>query len=231
MKTHNTSLSGLAAAPGSPFLTVTGADERTDIAALSKLDAEIGLLYSATPEGRNRYPSRQWILSAAQHLPRCALHICGKLARVELIEGRLDDILPYVQRIQVNGIVHPEVISSLCKIYGLHVFITQHTPTNKALLNVTDKNHVILIDGSGGRGILPTGWPLIDTPKHVGFAGGLGPDNLQDELSAITKVSKRGWWVDMESKLRVDDWFSLELAGEVIAQFSSVNASVEARQK
>ncbi len=41
-------------------VTLTGADERTDIAQLAQLTAdhpylEIGLLYTTTPEGRNRY--------------------------------------------------------------------------------------------------------------------------------------------------------------------------------
>ena len=42
------------------------------------------------------------------------------------------------------------------------------------MLKVKAKNHSILVDGSGGRGISPDSWPLIETDKPVGFAGGLG---------------------------------------------------------
>lgn len=37
-------------------ITVTGLDERTNLIDASYLEAEIGILYTATPEGRNRYP-------------------------------------------------------------------------------------------------------------------------------------------------------------------------------
>jgi hypothetical protein len=47
---------------------VTGADEKTDVASLAKLDAEIGLLYTETPEGRNRYPRWEWIRETSLEL-------------------------------------------------------------------------------------------------------------------------------------------------------------------
>jgi len=130
------------------------------------------------------------------------------------------------QRIQVNGLLEIPDVRHLCRLYPRHTIITQHTPKNRYLMAVNAENHVLLVDGSGGRGISPESWRQPDTAKVVGFAGGLGPDNLADELQTISRIARPGWWVDMEGKLRVDDWFSLELAGQCCAQFSSVNDQV-----
>lgn len=77
-------------------------------------------------------------------------------------------------------------------------------------------NYALLIDGSGGRGISPSSLGMLDTPKAVGRAGGLGPDNLADELQSYSLSARSGAWVDMEGKLRkiVDslDWFDIEAA-------------------
>lgn len=128
------------------------------------------------------------------------------------------------QRIQVNGAILALEVERLCEMYPRHTIITQHHVNNAHLLSVRAINHAILLDTSGGRGISPSAWKTPETLKAIGFAGGLGPDNLTAELRMISQIARPGWWVDMEGKLRVHDWFSLELAGEVVAQFSSVNA-------
>lgn len=202
-----------------PFITVTGADVNTSIGMLVKLDAEVGLLYSATPEGRSRYPRRPWIQSAIKYLPCASLHVCGRTARQDLMSGWLYDITDHVQRIQVNGILTIHECETLCAMYPKHTVITQHNRHNNSLLAVKAPNHALLVDSSGGRGILPTEWRAPDTDKPVGFAGGLGPDNLAAELERISSVAKTPWWVDVESKLRVDDWFSFQRARDCVTQF------------
>jgi len=207
----------------SPFITVTGADEQTDVGMLAKLDAEIGLLYTATPEGRNRYPRKEWIKAAARKLPRVAIHICGSKARGELLSGWLDDLLENAQRVQVNGILSIGDCQSICARYHNKTIITQHKPDNKYLLAVKAPNHALLIDGSGGRGISPEVWRHPDTQKQVGYAGGLGPDNIAFELGRIRKIADGCWWVDMEGKLRVNDCFSVERARECVWAFHAAN--------
>jgi phosphoribosylanthranilate isomerase len=73
-------------------------------------------------------------------------------------------------------------------------------------------NHCILIDDSGGRGISPSIWSAPHTSKQIGFAGGLGLDNLAGELEKIHAVAGTGSWVDMEGKLRTHDLFDLDKA-------------------
>jgi phosphoribosylanthranilate isomerase len=211
-----------------PLITVTGADERTDLTALATLtaseDCEVGILYSANPEGRNRYPRKEWIIEAAKVLPRTSIHICGRTARAELSSGRLDELLERALRIQVNGDWSFWDMSALCKRYRLHSVINQirgHEVFQD--LSSEDFNHQLLVDSSGGRGVSPDKWVRLDTNLVVGYAGGLGPDNLRAELPKIVAVATAGrWWVDMESSLRVEDWFSLERASEAIGIFHDI---------
>lgn len=203
----------------SPFCTVTGADEYTDVGMLQKLDAEIGLLYTATPEGRNRYPSKEWIESAARNLSSVAIHICGSTARRELLSGWLDDLLENAQRVQVNGNLTIGDCERICAMYPNKTIITQHKPDNRRLLVVESPNHSLLVDASGGRGISPDVWQNPGTQKPAGYAGGLGPDNMAVELRRIAHVAHGLWWVDMEGKLRVNDWFSFERARDAVLAF------------
>ena len=203
-----------------PFITVTGIDENTPISLLKKLDAEIGILYTATPEGRNRYPSREWITKTASQLDQVAVHICGSVARKELLNGELNTMLHEAQRIQVNGVLTIEETEHICAMFPTHTIVTQHTFKNTPLLNVKASNHALLIDASGGRGVSPEQWIRPETDKQVGFAGGLGSDNLEDQLNLISPIAKGLWWVDMEGKLRRDDWFSGLSAKAVVNIFN-----------
>ena len=206
-----------------PFITVTGIDERTDLGLLEGLGGvEIGILYSATPEGRNRYPRKKWIVNAVHRLPRVAIHICGRKARQELSENLLHDLVGPAKRIQINGGMRRIDLYSFCVQFERHTIITQHNRANDHLLSyINAPNHAILIDASGGRGIAPKDWTRPDTPYQVGYAGGLGPENLSKELKRIRQTSAGSWWVDMESSLRVNDWFSVEKAKEAAWTFYS----------
>ena len=204
--------------PPIPSITFTGLDEYTiisDAADLSR-SAEIGILYSAGPKSRNRYPSLGFIEYAVPHLTKCAIHICGLGAREELRSGKLKEILPHVQRIQINGEVGPEELASLCGLFPRHEIITQNSPLNARLLQVKCDNHSILVDDSGGRGIGPKMWFAPDTPKPFGMAGGLGPRNMAIQLGrGIAHLWP--WWIDMETKIRSqDDEFSIDLCKEVL---------------
>ena len=200
-----------------PSITLTGADERTDVSRLLRLRAEIGLLYTATPEGRNRYPRREWIAEIVPRLSRVAIHVCGSGARRELRSGKLSDIVANAQRIQVNGRLDALDVEDICAQYYSHTIITQHRPDNARLLAVSASNHAVLIDASGGRGVSPESWEPPKTEKQVGYAGGLGPENIAAELERIGQVASGFWWIDMEGKLRIDDWFSLDRAEQCVS--------------
>lgn len=201
------------------FITLTGADEWTDIGELAQLECEVGLLYTFCPEGRPRYFSQHWICETARKLPRAALHVCGLTAQRQLIAGQLDDLVASVMRVQVNGLLTTRDCKLICAQYPTKTIITQHTPHNLHLLAVSAPNHALLVDASGGRGLTLAAWEAPVTTKAVGYAGGLGPDNLARELTRLRPLLSGHWWVDMESSLRVDDRFSLERARACVAVF------------
>lgn len=64
-------------------------------------------------------------------------------------------------------------------------------------------------DTSHGGGILPDRWPrpeydfIVSNGLQVGFAGGLGPENLAEQIKLIAKAAgKNKFWIDMETRVR-----------------------------
>lgn len=198
-------------------ITLTGVDERTkvhEIVQLAEAGAEIGILYTHSPDGRNRYPSLQWIVDVLFALDgrRVAIHVCGMRARQALSIFLTDK----VDRVQINGTVNSALVHDLCYYVGESI-ITQHTPENAGLLTLDVPNHFVLVDKSGGRGITPAEWVRPETTKPVGFAGGLSLETLPRELSRIAAVARGDWWIDMESGLRDEnDWFDVNKAKRVL---------------
>lgn len=204
------------------MITLTGIDEHTDLDALMRMldnagtyPVEIGVLWTTSPEGRNRYPSGEFIAKAADRLgSRLAVHICGKGARTQAAGYQAPhDVLRKVGRIQVNGNVEANELAIMMGRFDRQLFITQHPANAELLLFWGDGRHQILIDGSGGRGIKPEKWVVPNTSKRIGFAGGLSPETLSEEISKMPPHA----WVDLETNLRDgQDWFSIERAAACI---------------
>lgn len=203
-------------------MTLTGIDAKTDISRLLQLPdwVEFGVLYTAKPEGRNRYPVMEHVSRILTGLQgrRSSLHVCGAGARLQLLQRELESLTAMVDRIQVNGIMKPLLVEELCQQFPEHILITQHCPKNAELLQVRAPNHAVLVDGSGGRGIVPRDWFTPITLKPVGFAGGLSAATLPVELPKLAKsLCVAGSWVDMESGLRDEhDWFDVLRAAAAV---------------
>ena len=189
-------------------ITMTGVDASTDLFMLPE-GIEIGVLYTATPKDRNRYPESHDIVRMMTYMQmqgrRIALHVCGKTAREELINSQLMFMTERVQRIQVNGILDAEYVRTVCRMHRSKTIIVQANEKNLRLCDVSEVNLAMLVDASGGRGVSPTEWIRPDVDNHVGFAGGLGLHNIRDELPRIMEVATGDWWIDMEGKIRSDD--------------------------
>lgn len=203
-------------------ITFTGVDSRTNLDELP-CGVEYGILFRISTAGQNRYPSRKSAAAMMAYMVTgghaVALHVCGARARTALINGQLMDLTAWPQRIQVNGRVEPWELEDICRQHPGHTIITQDSEWNRGLLDEEWKNHAILVDASGGRGKSPDEWARPDTDKPVGFAGGLGPDNIQSELTRIRAVATGDWWIDMEGKLRDEqDWFDASRARAVISE-------------
>jgi hypothetical protein len=130
-------------------------------------------------------------------------------------------IWPIIKRIQINN--KPEKISrqfidALKLVYDKEFIIQVSSFYDSYYEEI--KNSGIkcypLFDNSGGKGKLPENWPnSLNT--YCGYAGGLGPDNLESELVKINKVAgNNSIWINIETKVRTDNIFDLNKVEEVL---------------
>jgi len=110
-----------------------------------------------------------------------------------------------------------------------------------AVFNAKDRkppaNCAVLFDPSAGLGTLPESRPKPLRGVHCGFAGGLGPDTITQELVAIGDACSHHdepIWIDMESRIRTtnlvgNDIFDLQKCREVVAKI--IEAGVAPRSQ
>lgn len=223
--------------------TLTGADDHTPVDRLVKLHqsfpiAEFGILLGDSP-GTPRYPTNKWIQEFVKRYrgPK-AIHLCGKQVGAFLAKDvSLLALAANFNRIQLNFNLaqKPELLaelpSALAVLKPNQAYIVQINGNNEGLakhINGTKDFHC-LFDSSGGAGITPGTWPEPLPGKYCGYAGGLGPDTLEDQLERIGWViassgSSRRIWIDLESKLRsADDQFSIEKAQAALVTATRYN--------
>lgn len=216
-----------------PLLTFTGIDARTsaswikDIASstaqLSGYGAlEFAILRSPKAGQSNRYPTRQVVEGFHRSVrpDYLAYHLCGGYARMVHEErwGELFDIIDFDQvgRVQVNSVeCDANAIVTLQRFavaIGKPVIMQWRGDTFPLAIGID-----ILQDRSGGKGEVPDRWispdPLCKKARgdaFIGYAGGLGPDVLRDQLPHIVKAAKgKRFWLDCESGIRTNDWFDI----------------------
>ena len=220
-------------------VTLTGADDSIQPSDLAKLSNEFpfvewGILLSKSREGTNRYPTSEWMkqlntICGLVSPPRLRLsgHICGRWVR-DICDGNwtfLDEcteIYEMFSRFQLNfhGLVHK--LNREKFIEGFEderlqnrQFIFQLDDVNNDILEVAKGSGidaVALFDLSGGAGRLPEEWPKAN--GVCGYAGGLGPENLQSQLELIEQVAgdSSPIWIDSETRVRSgnDQQFDLD---------------------
>ena len=215
--------------------SLTGIDETTplvELAVVSDLHpyAEWGFLYSPRRQGApGRYPSVARMQRAFGELPpyvRVALHV-GSAGVTQLLDGEqvayglVEQVRARGGRVQLNfdaaeGEVDLGRVRQFMLARPTLMFITQHNERNAAVIQALDgvANHAILFDSSLGRGLSPQAWrPAVDSVP-CGYAGGLGPENLAQQLPRIYDAAGPAeFWIDMEERLRDEhDRFSMTLA-------------------
>lgn len=203
-------------------VTLSGADDHVDPGALRDLSAEFpfvewGILFSRSRAGTSRYPKEEWVYAlndlADSHPMNLSAHLCGARAR-EVLAGAFWDPPSQFTRMQINGYRSPLDESLLWRARTQrHVeIILQVSDLNELFDAAEDVRRLplasILYDVSCGRGISPFEWPReYPAGVRVGFAGGLGPDNVREMLPAVD----HNYWVDMESRIRDDSSDRLDL--------------------
>jgi hypothetical protein len=195
-------------------LTLTGLDTQTDIPAMQALAAahpflEFGFLYSATTNGKNRFPHKNWLsLVLPLFSGRASLHVCGYMARKQLLAGELASITKHTPRVQVNGDISMEEAFLVCA--RVETLITQHTKENMPLLRLPVRNHSILVQNTSDERIF-TDRALLHTHKKIGFSVGSTGQDIGEQRDIAKPLSKPGSWLDLKESIRVDDWLN-ELA-------------------
>lgn len=220
-------------------VTITGADDETDPLALQELSArypfvEWGILIGS--ESGQRFPSIEWIHRLIKcredsgNAMKLSLHVCGRPLReiasgVSHLDRALGPALYAFQRVQLNwhGVrmangVGENVLKAFCGLDGFGwdpTLIFQLDGVNDQLFREPSRRFacVGLLDRSHGAGIMPNEWPSPLVDIGCGWAGGLGPENLEAELPKIAAKAHRAldYWIDMETNVRTDDGRILDL--------------------
>lgn len=216
-------------------VTVTGADDTVHPRELARLTkrfpfVEWGILYSGSRQGTPRYPSDAWLKALtdedwAENLRLCA-HLCGRWVRDLVLKGDftfipLNPLWPFFRRVQLNfhgqfhkgtTLWHENLRRNRDKQYILQYDGVNDTAC-RALLESPYFSAVPLFDKSGGAGVVPGEWPPAIPGVYCGYAGGLGPENLTDEIRRIARAAGDSTiWIDMETKVRSSDDEEFDLA-------------------
>lgn len=208
-------------------VTITGADDSIPPEDLVSIQekypfVEWGILLSQKQMGNKRFPSLKWLkwLNELYDINDLKLsgHLCGKFVRdLALGNNTFKDMYPELwnifDRIQLN--FHAEFTPYNDKFIDIIAkekekkFIIQMDGVNNVMLHELlyfGGNVQALFDVSGGTGVVPAVWPKPISGVFCGYAGGLGPNNLAEQLEKINElVGEASIWVDMETKVRSND--------------------------
>lgn len=222
------------------WLTLSGIDESIPRPSLVEMarwrSVELAFHYRPASRGRPRYPSYSWLRIAMPCArgegARCALHVSGAGALPDLLERRVDDLVSFADRIQIDGTCRVADVEAVCDRFPDKQIITRHKPKNLALVSEVHRtNHAVLVD-EGGRGAFTRRtWHRPTTSKFVGFAGNLGPENLVARLERYANALGDGAWIDLEESLRIVDRFDVARARAIVDVFRHLDKHVDARAR
>ena len=220
------------------IVTFTGVDERTDLdelryVASKYLFAEFGILVgSQTGDGNPIFPPLPLVYRLKDILlrDRIAIHLCGGYARQAMNHpgagyGTMDWVYNVTQgfgRIQVNlhaDVDTPELdlsnapyISTFVNFSSADRIILQHRSDWDTVPLIHPKVEYLfdLSEGAGLEGFDQWPAPPVDGTR-VGYAGGIGPHNIDRALEFADRYPDVPMWIDMERAVRTDDyWFDLD---------------------
>ncbi len=203
-------------------VTMTGADDSIDPKELLAVSAaypfvEWGILVSRNSQGNNRFPSIAWMdklaeLNNGELLLSC--HVCGTYVKEVLMGSdrftrEIGPIWNDFQRVQINthGYTHQFEKPAIADLKNFNKeIIFQFDGVNKPILDCAISygvNCSTLFDMSHGAGVLPKEWPTLIDGVNCGYAGGLSPENIVEQVKLIeSKVADAEIWIDMETQIR-----------------------------
>lgn len=231
------------------YCAITGADDAVQIKDLAAMEKEFpfvewAILWMPDRAGTDRFPTLDWIQKFKAECPdsHASLHLCGQ-ALLDFAEGKDVEAMKGFKRIQLNlkfanagEKVDLRQLVAQVKAHPDVQFILQYTEDKKDTLLPLFKdapNHALLFDASAGAGISPDKWSAPVPGHYCGYAGGLGPENIAENLKMIEKVTPADYitWVDMESKVRTNDKFDLAKVRTVLETAKSYAAPAPSAQQ
>lgn len=216
------------------FISLTGADDRTTVQEIELLSEKYPLFECAIlifPEAHsiNRNPSLGWRKYLYKSsVKNKAIHLCGtSIDQFAVQDKAIMQDIENVGRVQINlqprwasENLYEKLVKAVQK--NSHIeFITQHNEQNQPYLHYWENvaNHGYLFDGSLGKGICPEKWISPVNDKSCGYAGGLSPDNIIENLSKIfAVVNDKPFWIDMETGVRTSNKFDLKKCDDVLSK-------------
>ena len=207
-------------------LTFTGVDEWTDTARLKALaeahpGVEFAVLAGTRTGSEPRFPAVPVIERLKASGVRCAIHLCGRLARGALKGGAAAEeaagLAAGVGRVQINsGSLQATSAAEFAVRTELPVIMQVRSAADIAA--TTDAGISGLWDRSGGRGVDDRLiWPNAPLEAHIGYAGGIRPGNAAAAAAAAHRLAAGPTWIDMESGVRTGDRFDLDKVEMVIS--------------
>jgi len=217
-------------------IVLSGANEHTDAKALVNLCnqyvlSEIGIQVSGDKAsfGSARYWWIWTLCFLATRKTNIALHLnkdwveafCAGEIPSEVktfLSFKHPDGTPIINRIQLNFKIGREKtpdINTLLRTMtrcNSHKFILSYNDSNKDLISRIYQSgfkiDALLYDSSFGEGVAPTERPVpAFSDVYQGYAGGLSPENIVDELKKINAAvpPNRSFFIDAEGKLKGSD--------------------------
>jgi hypothetical protein len=212
------------------FVTFTGVDDKTDWDKLEDLSAWYPIEWGVLVGGRlgsNRYPTDierldmkdREIVGAGCSF---SLHMCGEYAQAALFPDASEktELIRQLAKAKIFGRI--QINAGKYDIPNLIRF--QEFVGKPVIMQARGKEFPepltgiqCLHDLSGGKGRVPKFRP-VQPPETVlvGYAGGIGPDNV---VQVLSEINAHNFWIDMESKIRdTDDWLDLNKCEAVCKQ-------------
>ena len=173
------------------------------------------------------------IAKQRQRRARVAVHLCGSWAKSALHSwGPSEETVGLCEgfdRVQINmhadagyptGIPTPSPVSVGCLLQslpGCDSIIFQHRDATWDSAVPHGPRVEYLFDHSEGSGREAFGeWPTPPSARHrVGYAGGIGPDNIGQAMEFVDRYPESRLWLDMESRVRTDGRFDLDKVEKV----------------
>lgn len=212
-------------------VTITGADDSVDPEDLAILSDEFpfvewGILFSLSNIGGPRFPTYEWTRKLRMG-PSYSAHLCGRYVRDLVLEANCSWLMSPVPhelftRVQLNfhGQFHRQHRNLVGRLLedarGIErEYIFQCDGVNDDAVRslcAQDYRFTPLFDTSGGAGRLPSEWPEAWEGVYCGYAGGLGPENIERQLAIIGEhTHNQPFWIDMERRVRSEDDSKLDL--------------------